>query len=259
MAFARGNRADAMRAAGRALALDPETHHAAELITALMLQPPERPPPELQRELARADHDHVRRHARTAIIAYLAIASFLPVAMWNGIRKWPVVLAVFFAALVMATAAAMIRRRPDAGTAALIGYAVGNCVLLGLLGRMVGPFTFVPALTCVIAMSVMAYPTFVKQPIVLIGIIVGGFLVSIGLEAWGVLDRTWEIEDGMLISHAGALEVKDLGTSVLLVLASLVTFVIAGAHAATLAGASRRQQQQIVTQAWQLRQLLPGA
>ncbi|HEV7555924.1 MAG TPA: serine/threonine-protein kinase, partial [Kofleriaceae bacterium] len=80
-AMTAGQRAEAMRAAGRALALDPETQGAGELVTALMLEPPTDPPPELQAAWRDTDASNVRRHAVTAIIAYLAIASFLPLAI----------------------------------------------------------------------------------------------------------------------------------------------------------------------------------
>ena len=100
-------------AAGRALALDPELGGAAELITSLVLEPPKDPPPQLVAALREADLDGVRKHARTAILAYLAIASFLPIAAWNGIRKWPEVLAVFACALLLAGAAWAIRRNPQ--------------------------------------------------------------------------------------------------------------------------------------------------
>ena len=38
--------------------------------------------------------------ARTAVVAYLLLASFLPLAAWNGVRNWPVVLGVFVALLL---------------------------------------------------------------------------------------------------------------------------------------------------------------
>ena len=104
-ALARGARAQAMHAAGRAMALDPGCPGAAEMVTALVLEPPQDPPAELREALRLADANSVRRHALSAIGAYLAIASFLPLAMWNGIRKWPEVLAVFGVALLLATAA----------------------------------------------------------------------------------------------------------------------------------------------------------
>ncbi|HUS29771.1 MAG TPA: protein kinase [Kofleriaceae bacterium] len=252
-----GNRADAMRAAGRALALDPESTGAAELVTALMLEPPKEPPAELKMALRDAEDTGVRRHARTAILAYLAIASFLPIAMWNGIRKWDVVLAVFVVAIVMAAGAFHIMRRGQPSNAFMMLYAFGNALLLGVLTRLAGPFTFVPALSCVVIMSVMAYPLFTVRSWVLIVMIAGGFMVTIALELNGMLPMTWEIQEGVLISHAGALSLRGDPTLALLISSTVATIVIAGIHAARIYRAGRDARLQLVTQAWHLRQLLP--
>jgi serine/threonine-protein kinase len=253
-----GNRGDAMRAAGRALALDPESAGAAELVTMLMLEPPKEPPPDLRAALREADDAGVRRHARTAIAAYLAIASFLPIAMWNGIRKWDVVAGVFVVAIAMAAAAVMMMRRPQRSIAYMIGYAAGNALLMGMLTRMAGPFTFVPALSCVVIMSVMAYPFFTVRSWVLIVMMCVGFMTSILLEIEGVLPMTWEIRNGVLISHAGALALHGDPTLAMLIIASIATMVIAGIHAARIYRTGRDARLQLVTQAWHLRQLLPS-
>ena len=252
-----GHRADAMRAAGRALALDPESTGAAEIVTTLMLEPPKEPPPELQAALREAEDTGVRRHARTAIAAYLAISSFLPVAIWNGVRKWNIVLSVFAVAIVMATAAFTIMRRGQRSPAFMVVYALGNAVLLGVLTRMAGPFTFVPAVSCVVIMSVMAYPFFTVRSWILVLMIATGFIVSILLEIKGVLPMTWEIREGVLISHAGALSLQGNPTLAMLIIATLLTIVIAGISAARIYRAGRDARMQLVTQAWHLRQLLP--
>ena len=257
-ALDKGHRAEAMHAAGRALALDPELAGAAALVTSLVLEPPKEPPPELVSALRAADSDGVRRHARTSIIAYLAIASFLPIAAWNGINKWGEVLAVFAAALTLAGAAWAIRRRPDRSFVEMVGYAIANGVLLALLSRMAGPFTFVPALTCVVTMSCMAYPAFIKRSWVLVLIMVASFTIPLLLEARGLLEMTWELGDGGLFSHAGALAISGSRTFTLVVGATLATYVIAGIHASSIARTNRRAQLALVTQAWHLRQLLPA-
>jgi serine/threonine-protein kinase len=254
-----GHRADAMRAAGRALALDPESIGAADLVTTLMLEPPVEPPSELRAALGEADDRGVQRHARTAITAYGALASFLPLAAWNGIRRWDVVLGVFVVAIAMLLAAVRIMQRPRRSIAWMLLYAFGNVLLMAMLTRMVGPFTFVPALTCVVIMSVMAYPVFIDRPGLLIVIIVAGFLAPIGLEHGGMLTRTWELHEGSLISHAGALSVSGPPTLTLIIAGSAATIAMAGVHAARIYRAGRDAQQQLVTQAWHLRQLLPTA
>jgi len=255
--LAQGDRAGAMRAAGRALALDPELAGAAELVSTLLLEPPKEPPPDLVAAMQHADEDAVRRHARTAIFAYLAIASFLPIAAWNGIRKWPEVLAVFASSILLACAAWAIRQRPGRSFVEMVIYAVANGVLLVLLSRMAGPFTFVPALTCVVTMSVMSYPAFIRRSWVLVVIMLASFVIPLVLEARGLLSITWELREGGLFSHAGALVISGTPTFVLVVGATLATFAIAGFHASSLARANRQAQQKLVAQAWHLRQLLP--
>jgi hypothetical protein len=106
-------------------------------------------------------------------------------------------------------------------------------------------------------MSVMSYPAFVARPWTLVTTIVLAFLAPIVLEGTGVLPLTWEIRDGALISHAGALELGGSSSATMVVVASLATIVVAGIHAASIAKASRHAQHLLVTQAWHLRQLLP--
>ena len=252
-----GRRGESMRAAGRALALDPESSEAAQLITALVLEPPKQPPPELEATLDAAEAAGVRKHAKTAIGAYLAIASFLPIAWWNGVRRWDVVLAVFFVSLTMAIFAWRTSRRPDRSTGAMLLYALGNVALLAALSRMAGPFTFVPGLACVITMSVMAYPVFTRNPAVLILLLLVGILGPIALELAGLFSKTWEIRQGELISHAGALRLGGTSTLALLVIASVAMVAVAGIDAARIYRANRDARVQLVTQAWHLRQLLP--
>ena len=252
-----GNRGEAMRAAGRALALDPESTGAAELVTRLMLEPPKEPPAELRHALSHADDVSVRKHARTAILAYLSLAAFLPIAWWNGVRRWDAVLAVFFVSLIMAVGAILIARKPQRSLTYMVMYALGNVALLAALQRMAGPFIFVPALSCVIVMSATAYPAFIKRPWILIVTMVVGFLAPILLELEGYLHQTWDIREGMLVSHAGALRLEGPPTLAMLICASVVTIMIAGIHAARIYRANRDARLQLVTQAWHLRQLLP--
>ena len=255
--FHENNRADAMRAASRALALDPESTEAAQLITALMLEPPKEPPAELRSTLREAEAAGVRRHALTAIGAYLALASFLPIAAWNGVRRWDVVLGVFAITVSMAMFAWRTTRHPERSIATMLVYALGNVALIAMLSRMAGPFTFVPGLACVITMSVMAYPIFIAKPWLLIALLLAGLLAPVALEHWGLLASTWDLANGELISHAGALKIGGTRTAAMLVAANAVMIVVAGIDAARIYRANRDASVQLVTQAWHLRQLLP--
>jgi serine/threonine-protein kinase len=255
-----GRRAEAMRAAGRALALDPESADAADLVTGLMLAPPVSPAdlqPELQQAIGEHERASVQKHARTAILAYAALAAFLPIAIWNGVQRWDIVLGVFGLSVAMAAAAWRITRQPDRSLLWMLIYASGNLALLAMVARMAGPFTFVTGLSIVMVMSSMAYPKFLQRPLLLIGVIAAGLLLPIVGELTGLLSRTFEIRDGELINHANALAVGGRQTLVLLIGSSLAMLAIAGNHAARLYRNNRDAQRQLVIHAWHLEHLVP--
>ncbi len=127
-----------------------------------------------------------------------------------------------------------------------------------MLGRMAGPFTFVPALTCVVTMSVMSYPAFIQRSWVLIIVMIASFVIPLALETRGLLSMTWELREGGLYSHAGALVISQTRTFALILGATVGTVVVSGFHASSLARTNRRAQLALVTQAWHLRQLLPA-
>jgi len=169
------------------------------------------------------------------------------------------VLGVFLTALAMAGFAFWLRRAPMRSYGSMLLYALGNAILLALLSRMAGPFVFVPALACFITMSVMTYPQFTRHPAPMVALMVAAFAVPVALEIGGVISQTWEVRPGFgLISHAGALVIREGSTVVMIVGASIATIVIAGIHAASISRTSRSAQLQLVTQAWHLRQLLPA-
>ena len=253
----RGERAEAMRSASRALALDPESREAAQLVTALVLEPPVTPPPELEQVLAASEADGVRRHAKTAIGAYSAIFTLLLFTVWNGVRYWDILGAGLAIAALMAFAALAIHRRPHPSLAAMFLYGLGNIAIVVFMERLAGPFTFMPALAAVMAMSLMAWPAFTERPWLVIAMIVFAFVASVGIEQLGYLEPTWHMEPGALVYHPRTLILASPRTPVLLVTASVAIMVVAGIDAARILRANRAARIQLVTQAWHLRQLLP--
>ncbi len=258
-AFNDGRRAEAMSSSGRALALDPESAEAAELVTRVILTPPADPPPDLRAALDEHEHQAIRRHARGAIIAYLALASFLPIAVWDGIRRWDIVLGVLGMAVAMAIAAWRIHRKPERSVSEMLVYALGNALLVIAMSRLAGPFVFVPALACIVIMSAMAYPAFIIRPWLLVSIVCISFICPFVLERAGVFATTWDITNNQLVSHAGALELHGVPTMTLLIGGSLAMIGIAGMFAARFYRIGRDAQRQLVIHAWHLGHLLPAA
>ena len=162
----------------------------------------------------------------------------------------------------MALATIELRRKPNRSFTEMMIYAIINAALLIMLTRMAGPFTFVPALACFMVMSMMSYPAFIARrwtSWALIFTIVVGFVGPIIFENAGLLHSTWDIRDGELVSHAGALELHGSTSVTMIIIASLITIVVAGIHGSVIARTSRQQQHQLVTQAWHLGQLLPNS
>ncbi|MCX5744151.1 MAG: serine/threonine-protein kinase, partial [Proteobacteria bacterium] len=82
-------RATAMRKAGRALALDPESIPAGELVTKLMLEPPTVLPPALRDRLDDDERVSAKARSRTAMIVYLSVFLFVLPVPWMTVASWP--------------------------------------------------------------------------------------------------------------------------------------------------------------------------
>ncbi len=250
-------RDDAMRAASRALALDPQADGAAELVTAMMLQPPAAPPAGIvaaQRELDNVD---ISRHARAALPNYVLMAAFLPLIIANGVRSWPTVLAFGGVAIALAVAALRLDRRPERSLAWMVVYAIGNATALALIGRLGGGLTFVPALVAFITASLVTYPAFVERAWLLVAIMLIGFATPFALELGGVVERTWQLRPDGIVMHGAAMELSGLAGVLMIVIGSTLTVLLAGIQSSTIARARRDAQHRLVGQAWHLAQLLP--
>jgi serine/threonine-protein kinase len=252
-----GRTGEAMRTASRALALDPEARDAAEIVMQMMFEPSPGIPPEAQARLRFSDGEAVSQHARAAMPGYLLIASFLPIIVWNGVRSWPLVLAMFALALLMAVAAWDLTRRPGKSLAYMIVYAVGNALLLAVMERLAGPWLVVPAVFAFVTGSVVTYPTFLERKWLLIAIMLTGFAAPIALEAAGVLAPTWAMRDGGLLSVGAAMDVHGTPAIVTVLAAGLAVIVMAGLQSARVGNAGRTAHHRLVLQAHHLSHLIP--
>ena len=254
-----GRDGEAMRAASRALALDPEARDAAEIVMHVMLAPPAAVGADARGRLRASDGEAVSQHSRAAMPGYLLIASFLPVLVWNGVRSWPTALGMFALALLLAIAAWDLTRRPHKSVGYMVVYAIGNAVLIALISRFSGPFLVVPAVFAFVTGSVVTYPAFLTRKWLLMGIMLAGFLAPLALEELGVLARTWAMTDAGLLTFGHGMDMRGTPTVVTVIVASMATVVMAGLQSARVSSASRAAHHRLVLQAHQLRQLLPAA
>ena len=249
-------RREAMRAAGRALALDPTAAEAADLVTRLMLEPPKETPVEVEKEIGRLDHANARTQGRLAAYSMIGYLAFVPLLLWTGVRSYAFVAA--FAALAAASGAQvfMLTYRDHISRGPIYLNACINAVLIGLICRMVGPFIIAPTLVTTTLIAYAAHPALGSIRVVAL-ILSSGVAIPWALEALGVLDATYRFVHGELVLSSSVLTFSAVPVQVAFatMLVALVTIV-----ALLTRGMALRQRQatrSLELQAWHLRQILP--
>ena len=251
-AFAAGDRVDAMRFAGRALALHPESRDAAALVTQLMLRPPEPPPPALAKRFDEADVEDIVRqglYAGTALVGYLA---FIPALAWIGINDWRIVGGAAAIVLLMIAGALLLMRR---GIPGITFAVVGNAVLMLFLSRMFSPLILGPALAVATVAAFASFPRL--RATVVFAVMGASIVVPLLLEMVGLLPPTVTFHDGSITIVSGALDLGPTSTPLLLCAAHVATLTVVGLVVRSLADARREAQRTLAGQSWMLEQLLP--
>ena len=251
-----GRRGEAMQSAGRALALDPESREAAELVTRLMLEPAKQLPAELTQELELSEAVVQRRQSRVAISMFVAVAAFFLIASWNGLRSTAALGGAALLTCVMAAAAFRFSRRL-ASPREMLAVVFGNALLVALLSRTFGSLILVPAVTCIMAVSLTSYPQLIDRAKLVIVVLALSWVVPVVLESVGVLAPTWSVLDDQVVSTSTMIAIGGASTTGLLIVANLITIGVMGLFANALARSRRDAQRQVEIQAWHLRQLLP--
>jgi tRNA A-37 threonylcarbamoyl transferase component Bud32 len=251
-------RRTAMRAAGKALALDPTATDAAELVGQLMLAPPRHVPEEVVHRLEEIDVATGRTQGKIGAIAMTGYLWFIPLLWWTGIRDARVIIAFAIVALLSAGQIYWMTHKNVIPHAAIYTSAVINAVLIGLVCRMVGPFIIAPTLVLTTLMAYAVHPRF-GQIRIIAAILTAGVAVPWLLEVAGVLSPTYEFVRGSIVLTSPSVEFSaqpvQLAFAVLLVLLAAVVAVLLR----SMATRQREVTQQIELQSWHLRQVVrPG-
>ena len=250
-----GDRGTAIHAAGRALALDPESE-AAALVTSLMLEPPPEIPSEVETKMIQLDHALGRTQWRGALYSFGVFFAFLPFALASGVTSWPWLGGLYAAVVTMMLVAWYSMRSPRP----TFWFALaGNALVAAMCTRVAGPLVFVPALLCVQATAMASYPRLLDRPILPLLCVALGFFVPVVLEHFEVIDQTWTIRDESFRSMSSMIHLGGPVTVILAVGAPVVTMVTSALFARSMARARRSAQESVELQAWHLRKLLPPA
>ena len=255
-ALASGDRVAAIRLAGRALALDPQSK-AAELVASLVLTPTDVPADAL-RDLEGDELEVDQARGLRGTISYLGIWALAPLVAILHVTSWPLLGALIAGGTVMA-GLVTLRARGRFPMWALIAC---NAAYLVLFSRLGGPFLLTPLLACAIATAIGTHTPIAQRRGIAVAALLAMIVLPIALEALGVLAPTWWMNDGAgggLISRGAVFDGRTRGDAIAMILgtcalAAVVTIYTLAMNRARLA-AQRRAQ----IQAWHLKQLLPPA
>jgi serine/threonine protein kinase len=259
-ALARGDgeaeRRDAMREAGRALALDPTATDAADLAGHLLLAPPTTIPREVEEEIRDLDDSELRTMTRVAIGAFAVYLLFVPVLVWIGVRD-PRYLIALVVGIVLngMVAMAVSRTKNRIGPPWIWAAVVGNVVLIGIVAHIVNPFLVAPGIAGGTMMAFSLYP-FIRHWVLWL-LLSASVLVPWLLEVAGYLPSTMSTENGDLVMHAPAIEFNSPQIAIALALYVLCLVGVTGLMARRLSDAQRDARRKLQVQAWHLRQLMP--
>ncbi|MBA3452515.1 MAG: hypothetical protein H0T42_05390 [Deltaproteobacteria bacterium] len=247
----------AMQHAGRALALDPSSTEAAELVGRIMLEPPRDTPPEVEAELDIIDNVNFRQQARIAYIAFLSYLVFVPLMLWVGISDLRYVTAIGVTSLLNAVLAyGLSRQRVAKSRVLLYGIVASNVLLIAILGRMFTPFVVAPGLATATVIAFAMHRQFGKLWVLSAALTLGALSSWIG-EVMGILNRTVSTVEGALVlsSPAGTVRIPNL--EIAHAVYTLVLVFTVGLLVRTLAKTQRDARRAAHLHAWHLRQLVP--
>jgi len=248
------DRRTAIRAAARAMALDPGSHEAAELVARLMIEPPPEIPHEVDRELAALDDQAMRTQSRLGAVAMIAYFVFFPIMFASGFRAtWFMIAGPAVAALTIGCAV-WLTRRPMMW----LVYAsfLGNAVLVGIMSRVLSPFLIAPGLAVIIVMVYSMHPRIGHGWVLWVTLVAAVLLPWLG-ELLGVVSQTTFITDRELVLRVSAEHLDARLITVSLALYTLAILGVATALSRALAVNRIKMQHSLQVQAWQLRQLVP--
>jgi eukaryotic-like serine/threonine-protein kinase len=255
--FERGAREDAMRSAGRALALDPENRDAATLVGRLLLEPPKEIPPDVQTSI---DREHVGTHRRYMIagaMAYLAYLLLLPGLLWVGVKDWTVPVLIAALAVGNASYALWLSRQDEKPRKWMYYLAVvsdGSMVFLSSV--FFSPLMMTPGLATASTLTFMASPIrYSALPVVTSAAIV--MLLPLVLEWSGVLPRTFWIDANGITIRSWVIGSDRVGSLVVIIGANLGLLFTVAQMALHLRRAQDDADRRTHLQSWHLRQLVP--
>ena len=244
----------AIRAAARALALDPTAREPAELIGRLMLEPPAETPADVAADLERQDIAALKSSARFGTAAAIAYLAFFPILYWIGFRQpWVHATGVGVCAFIIVVEQVIAPRNPFWSGYLAIG---GHLAVIALFSWLTTPVLVGVGPATVMVMLMAQHPRLIAPRLLALLAVIATLSPWI-LELAGAIPRVVSTRSGDYVLHTQADRLDPTAT----IVATVVYFLAVVGLALFL---SRSQEQErsearrkLQIQAWQLRQLVP--
>ncbi len=247
-----GDRVQALRAAGRAVALDPESREAAELATALILTPSREVPAEALADLALTERAIDQSRGLRGARAYLFIWALLPMALLAHAVDWSHVIAL----IAGGTAMSGIVRLHVNGRAPTLLLLVGNVAFGVLFARLGGPLLLTPLFACGVAMGVGTQASYGDRKWAALAMVVLIVGIPFGLELGGVFEQTSVMTPAGLLVRGSVFLGHETVDLVGMTLGTIGIGLVIVSYALAMNRSRRLAQRELAVQAWHLKQLL---
>jgi serine/threonine-protein kinase len=261
-AFERGDeagRAEAMREAGSAIALDPESRDAQALLARLLLDPPKKMPAEAARKIDDERQSAARTVLRGSAFAYMGFLLPIPIIYLLGVSTiWP--LLVVGGELLGLIAFCLVGAHRNWPVKRLVAWTMiaMHCVMLASLAILIGPLLIVPTLLFGSSTIMVTIQT-VRMPATILSLHLAAVVIPLGLEWAGIVPASYSLGSGALVLRPWSVHMGST-TLMFMLLATIVLQLVANLY---VLDAQRRlqdrAQEQLHVQAWQLAQLVPSS
>jgi serine/threonine protein kinase len=247
-------RAAAIRHAGYALSLDPQSEDAGHLVSALLLEPPPQLPADLAQGLESYEDKLSADRSRLAMWTYASLFLLLPFVFFVEIKEWGL-LAGLYGLVVIAIFAAMRYRSTGRPRPAVV--LTVNMLMIILFSRIAGPFILTPLVAAGGLIAFASMRGIIERTWVIPMWAAAAVLLPIGVEYLHLFPWTWQIEDGYMVVQSNIVHSAGPPTEAALIAASVLLHIALGWFMLAIARQRRMAQNQLFIQAWHLRQLLP--
>jgi len=253
--LARGDRANAVRAAGRALALDPGSTEAAALLHELVVEDLADPPPDLAASLEREERVASAERSRRAIGPLLAVFVITPGFFALEVESaWH--LAMLYGAIVFSLGASYVnwRVRPLPLWIALLAHVL----IIAASSRLLSPFVLTPIVTCMALLSVTTVAWVAEREYAVLGWVLLATLTPFALEGLELYPASWRMQPDGLATWGNIFVFEPEHATLILGGTNALCLALLASYALRISADRRAAQRRRYARKWNLQQLLPG-